>query len=47
MAADADRALEEGDKDTAALQYYKAQLGSPKNKRLMKAMNEQDRKSVV
>ncbi|MEO7963286.1 MAG: preprotein translocase subunit SecA, partial [Gemmatimonadaceae bacterium] len=47
LTADADRALEQGDKDTAALNYYKAQLGNPKNKRLIKALNEQGVKVLV
>ncbi|MFN8667173.1 MAG: preprotein translocase subunit SecA [Gemmatimonadaceae bacterium] len=47
LVGEAERALEQGDKDTAALQFFKAQLGSPKNKRLMKAMNEQGVKQLV
>ena len=47
LVADADRAREADDTDAAALAYYKAQLGSPKNKRLMKAMNEPGVKQMV
>ncbi|MEP7384214.1 MAG: preprotein translocase subunit SecA [Gemmatimonadota bacterium] len=47
LVGDAERALEAGDTDAAALGFYKAQLGSPKNKRLMKAMNEQGVKQMV
>ena len=47
LIADAERALEEGNKDAAALGFFKAQLGTPKNKRFMKAMNEQGVKSLV
>jgi len=41
------RALEEGDQPTAALQLYKAQLGGPKNKHLMKTLQEQGVKQLV
>ncbi|MCC6929520.1 MAG: preprotein translocase subunit SecA [Gemmatimonadaceae bacterium] len=47
LVGEGERALEQGDKDTAALQFFKSQLGSPKNKRLMKAMNEQGVKQLV
>jgi len=47
LVADAERALADGDKDAAALGFYKAQLGSPKNKRLMKALNEVGVKQLV
>ncbi len=47
LVGEADRAMEQGDKDAAALGYFKAQLGSPKNKRLMKALNEQGVKQLV
>ena len=45
--AEAERALEAGDRDTAALQFYKARLGGPKNKRLMKALQEPGVKQLV
>ncbi|MBC8086982.1 MAG: preprotein translocase subunit SecA [Phycisphaerae bacterium] len=41
------RAMEQGDQATAALQLYKAQLGGPKNKQLMKALQEQGVKALV
>ena len=41
------RALEEGDQATAALQLYKAQLGGPKNKQLMKTLQESGVKQFV
>ncbi|GMV11157.1 MAG: protein translocase subunit SecA [Gemmatimonadota bacterium] len=47
LVGDAERALEQGDKDAAALGFFKAQLGSPKNKRLMKALNEPGVKQLV
>ncbi|MBK9406812.1 MAG: preprotein translocase subunit SecA [Gemmatimonadetes bacterium] len=47
LVGDAERAMEAGDKDAAALAFFKAQLGSPKNKRLMKAMNEQGIKQLT
>ncbi len=47
LVADAERALEQGDTQTAALKLYKAHLGSPKNKRLMKMMQEQGNKMLV
>ena len=47
LVGEADRAMEQGDRDAAALGYFKAQLGSPKNKRLMKALNEQGVKQLV
>jgi preprotein translocase subunit SecA len=47
LVADGERALADGDKDAAGMALYKAQLGSPKNKRLMKAMNEQGVKQLV
>ena len=40
-------ALERGDQDAAALALFQAQLGNPKNKRLMKALNEQGVKQLV
>ncbi|HYW33243.1 MAG TPA: preprotein translocase subunit SecA [Gemmatimonas sp.] len=47
LVGDAERALEAGDKDTAALQFYKSRLGGPKNKRLMKALQEPGVKQMV
>src|SRR6266566_3191861 len=38
LVADGERALEAGDTQTAALKFYQAQLGAPKNKRLLKAL---------
>jgi len=42
-----EEALAGGDTDTAALALFKAQMGNPKNKRLMKALNEQGVKQMV
>jgi preprotein translocase subunit SecA len=47
LVGEGERALESGDTDRAALLFYKAQLGAPKNKRLMKAMQEQGVKQLV
>src|SRR5439155_25534978 len=50
LVAEAERDLEKGDKDSmreAALRLYKAQLGSPKNRRLMKVLQEQGNKQMV
>ncbi len=47
LVGEGEEALERGDTGTAALALYKAQLGSPKNKRLMKALNEQGVKQLV
>ena len=47
LVGEGERALESGDTDRAALLLYKAQLGAPKNKRLMKAMQEQGVKQLV
>ena len=47
LVADAERALERGDTDEAALKLYKAHLGSPKNRRLMKVLQEQGNKAMV
>ncbi|MES2522329.1 MAG: preprotein translocase subunit SecA [Gemmatimonadota bacterium] len=47
LVGEAERAMEAGDKDTAALQFYKARLGGPKNKRLMKALQEPGVKQMV
>src|SRR6185312_5447708 len=40
LVAAGEKAFEAGDNDTAALNLYKAQLGGPKNKRLLKVMQE-------
>jgi preprotein translocase subunit SecA len=47
LVANGERALEAGDTATAGLELYKAQLGWPKNKRLMKALQEQGVKQLV
>ncbi|HEY8311249.1 MAG TPA: preprotein translocase subunit SecA, partial [Gemmatimonadaceae bacterium] len=47
LAGDGERALREGDTDTAAMLLYKAQLGAPKNKRLLKLLNEPGVKQLV
>ena len=47
LVAEGEQALERGDTETAAMALFKAQLGSPKNKRLMKALNEQGVKQLV
>jgi preprotein translocase subunit SecA len=47
LVADAERSLERDDTQAAALSLYKAQLGSPKNKRLMKMLQEPSSKQLV
>ncbi|MEP6905812.1 MAG: preprotein translocase subunit SecA, partial [Gemmatimonadales bacterium] len=47
LVADGERALEAGDTDTAGLKFYQAQLGAPKNKRLLKVMQETGVKQLV
>jgi preprotein translocase subunit SecA len=47
LVGEAERDLEKQDTAAAALHLYKAQLGSPKNKRLMKIMQEQGTKQLV
>ena len=47
LAGDGERAFESGDTATAALKLYKAQMGGPKNKRLMKTLQEQGVKQLV
>ena len=47
LVADAERLLEKGDTEQAALKLYKAHLGSPKNRRLMKVLQEQGNKALV
>jgi preprotein translocase subunit SecA len=47
LVAEAERQLEADDTSSAALSLYKAQLGSPKNKRLLKVMQETGAKTLV
>jgi preprotein translocase subunit SecA len=47
LVAAGERAFEAEDNDTAALNLYKAQLGGPKNKRLMKVLQETGAKQLV
>jgi preprotein translocase subunit SecA len=47
LVADGERSMESGDQQNAALQFYKAQMGGPKNKRLMKVLQEQGVKQMV
>jgi preprotein translocase subunit SecA len=47
LVAQGEKALEDSDTDTAALALFKAQLGNPKNKRLMKLLNESGVKQMV
>jgi len=47
LVAEGERLLSEGDEDGARLAFYKAQLGNPKNKRLLKALQEQGVKQLV
>ena len=47
LVGDAERDLEKGDTDGGAMRLYKAQLGSPKNRRLMKMMQEPGNKTLV
>jgi preprotein translocase subunit SecA len=47
LTADGERALREGDTQTAATLLYKARLGAPKNKRLLKLLNEPGVKQLV
>ena len=47
LVGEGERALEQGDHDAAGLQLYKAQMGGPKNKRLIKALNEPGIKQLV
>ncbi|MHB0948290.1 MAG: preprotein translocase subunit SecA [Gemmatimonadaceae bacterium] len=47
LVGDAERALEQGDTEAAALLMYKATLGMPKNRRLMKLLNEPGNKVLV
>ena len=47
LVAEAERQLEAGDPQAAALPLYKAQMGAPKNKRLLKVLQEQGAKVLV
>src|SRR5437868_8902798 len=47
LVAAGEKAFEEGNNDEAGLQLYKAQLGGPKNKRLLKMMQETGAKQLV
>src|SRR5881275_1773687 len=47
LVADGERLLESGDTNNAAVKLYQAQLGHPKNRRLMKLMNEPGNKQLV
>ncbi|NUO64126.1 MAG: preprotein translocase subunit SecA [Gemmatimonadaceae bacterium] len=47
LVADGERALEKGDTREASIAFYKARLGSPKNKRLLKVMQESGVKSLI
>jgi preprotein translocase subunit SecA len=47
LVADAERLLESGNTPEAALKLYQAQLGHPKNRRLLKVLNEPGNKQLV
>ena len=47
LIAEAEKLLEEGEDREAALRMYQAQLGAPKNKRLLKLLQEQGNKQAV
>ena len=47
LVAEAERALEAGDSDRAAISLYKAYLGAPKNKRLQKVLAEEGNKQLM
>src|SRR5687767_14374786 len=47
LVAEGERALEAGDTELAGLKLYQARLGAPKNKRLLKALQEQGTKQLV
>jgi preprotein translocase subunit SecA len=47
LVAEGERKLEADETSDAGLQLYKAQLGSPKNKRLLKVLQEQGNKALV
>ena len=47
LVAEAEKALEGGDQREGAMRLYQAQLGAPKNKRLLKALQEPGVKQLV
>jgi len=47
LVGEAERDLEKGDTDAGSLKLYKAQLGSPKNRRLLKLLQETGNKTLV
>jgi preprotein translocase subunit SecA len=47
LVADGEKALEAKDNDTAAVKLYQAQMGAPKNKRLLKVLQETGVKQMV
>jgi len=47
LVGEAERALEAGDTEKGRLLLYKAQMGSPKNRRLMKVLQEPGNKQLV
>src|SRR5687768_2719050 len=47
LVAEGERALEAGDTELAGLKLYQARLGAPKNKRLLKALQETGVKQLV
>jgi preprotein translocase subunit SecA len=47
LVGEGERAFEAGDTETAAIKLYQAQLGSPKNKRLLKVLQETGAKQLV
>jgi preprotein translocase subunit SecA len=47
LVADAERELEAGNTQGASTKLYQAQLGHPKNRRLLKLLNEQGNKQLV
>src|SRR4051812_28962955 len=47
LVAAGEKAFDSGDNDEAGLNFYKAQLGGPKNKRLLKVMQETGAKQLV
>jgi preprotein translocase subunit SecA len=47
LVGDAERALEKADTDAAATSLYQANLGAPKNKRLLKVLQEQGNRQLM
>jgi preprotein translocase subunit SecA len=47
LVGEAERDFEKGDTEAGALKLYKAQLGSPKNRRLLKLLQETGNKTLV